>query len=198
MPHPTPLKKSGSDFPAILIPGGGELRAIFETSLGVIVARLFDEKAPRTVANFVGLATGGIEWDDPRSNTRSRAPLYDGTLFHRVVPSFMIQGGDPLGKGTGGPGYRIADEFHATLRHHKPGILSMANTGSNTGGSQFFMTEVATPWLDNKHAVFGEIVEGMEVIRAIARVRANPATNRPAEDVVLRTVRFARGERSAP
>lgn len=196
MSSTTPLKRSGQDFPPVDVGGDGDLHAVFVTSFGEITTRLFEDKAPRTVANFVALATGRITWEDPRTAKQSRQPLYDGTLFHRVVPNFMIQGGDPLGKGVGGPGYRVADEFHATLRHHKPGILSMANQGPNTGGSQFFITEVATPWLDNKHSVFGEVVNGLDVVRVIARVRANPATNRPNEDVLLHTVRVCRVPRA--
>ncbi len=187
-------KKSGPDFPPIDVPGQGELRAVLRTSMGDVVARLFVEKAPRSVANFIGLALGRIDWIDPRNEETSHAPLYNDTIFHRVIPNFMIQGGDPLGRGTGGPGYSFRDEFHATLRHHKPGILSLANTGPNTNGSQFFVTEVATPWLDNKHSVFGEVIDGMDVIKAIARVRTNPANNRPYEDVVLKVVVPYRGD----
>jgi cyclophilin family peptidyl-prolyl cis-trans isomerase len=126
--------------------------ATFKTEKGDITVQLFADRAPRTVENFVTLA---------------RAGFYDGTTFHRVIGGFMAQGGDPTGTGTGGPGYRIPDEVHPDLRHDRPGILSMANAGPNTGGSQFFITHVATPWLDDRHAVFGEVVEGMEVVNAI-------------------------------
>ncbi len=126
--------------------------ATFKTEKGDIVIRLFADKAPKTVNNFVFLARQGF---------------YDGTIFHRVIKDFMVQGGDPTGTGTGGPGYRFADEFHNALKHSKPGILSMANAGPGTNGSQFFITHVATPWLDNHHTVFGEVISGMDVVLAI-------------------------------
>jgi cyclophilin family peptidyl-prolyl cis-trans isomerase len=131
---------------------GYEYYANFVTEKGPVKARLFAEEAPQTVNNFVFLARDGY---------------FDGTTFHRVIADFMVQGGDPTGTGTGGPGYRIPDEFHPGLRHDKPGVLSMANAGPNTGGSQFFITHVATPWLDDRHAVFGEVVDGMEVVGTI-------------------------------
>jgi len=187
-------RKRGPDFPPIEVEGDGELRARFRTSIGDVFVHLFEAKAPRTVANFVGLVHGKIEWEDPNNGEKTSRPLYNSTVFHRVIPSFMIQGGDPLGQGTGGPGYRFTDEFHATLRHHKPGVLSMANQGVNTNGSQFFITEVATPWLDNKHSVFGEVIDGMDVVKAIARVPTNPVNNRPQEDVVLQTITVYRGD----
>jgi peptidyl-prolyl cis-trans isomerase A (cyclophilin A) len=142
------------------------LFAHFETTRGEIVVQLFFDKVPRTVGNFVGLAEGTRTWRAPDGKDRT-APFYDGLVFHRVIPDFMIQGGCPLGKGTGGPGYRFADEFHASLKHGKPGILSMANAGPNTNGSQFFITHVETPWLDGKHAVFGEVIQGQDVVDAI-------------------------------
>lgn len=155
-----------------VVPAGGAalpdgLYARIDTTRGVITVRLFPDKTPMTVANFVGLAEGAIEWTDPRTGKSSKAHLYDGTVFHRVIPDFMIQGGDPLGRGTGGPGYRFADEFDASLKHSKPGILSMANAGAGTNGSQFFITHVPTPWLDGKHTVFGEVVEGQPVVDSI-------------------------------
>jgi cyclophilin family peptidyl-prolyl cis-trans isomerase len=144
--------KSYDRAPEMALELGCEYYANFVTEKGPVKVRLFAEEAPQTVNNFVFLARDGY---------------FDGTTFHRVIGDFMVQGGDPTGTGTGGPGYRIPDEFHPELRHDRPGVLSMANAGPNTGGSQFFITHVATPWLDGKHAVFGEVVDGMEVVRAI-------------------------------
>jgi len=169
------------------------LYATLKTNMGVIVIRLFDDKAPKTVENFVGLATGTKEWTDPRSGQKVKQPLYNGTIFHRVIPGFMIQGGDPLGRGTGGPGYRFADEFHAELRHNKAGILSMANAGPNTNGSQFFITLAPTPHLDNRHSVFGEVVQGQEAVVAIGNAPRG-ANDRPVKDVVLQEVVISRGK----
>ncbi|GAB4203566.1 MAG: hypothetical protein OHK0013_17790 [Sandaracinaceae bacterium] len=152
-----------------MVPGTGELRAIFKTSAGDITVKLYEQQCPRTVANFVALALGKVEWTDPKTRQKTSRPLYSGTVFHRVIPEFMIQGGDPLGTGTGGPGWRFADEIHPDLRHTGPGVLSMANAGPGTNGSQFFLCEVATPWLDGKHAVFGQTVAGVELIAKIAR-----------------------------
>ena len=170
----------------------GPLYATLKTSMGDIVIRLFDDKAPKTVDNFVGLATGTKEWTDPKTREKVKRPLYNGTIFHRVIPGFMIQGGDPLGNGTGGPGYRFEDEFHPDLRHTKGGILSMANAGPNTNGSQFFITLAPTLHLDNRHSVFGEVVKGQEVLVAIGNVPRNP-NDRPIKDVVLKEVIIARG-----
>jgi len=169
------------------------LYATLKTNMGVIVIRLFDDKAPKTVENFVGLATGTKEWTDPRSGQKVKQPLYNGTIFHRVIPGFMIQGGDPLGRGTGGPGYRFADEFHPELRHNKAGILSMANAGPNTNGSQFFITLAPTPHLDNRHSVFGEVVQGQEVVVAIGNAPRG-ANDRPVKDAVLQEVVISRGK----
>ena len=146
-----------------------ETYATFQTSMGEIVVKLLPEKAPKTVENFVGLAEGTREWTDPRSGTKQQKPLYDGTVFHRVIPEFMIQGGDPLGTGTGGPGYKFADEIGPENRFAKPGLLAMANAGPNTNGSQFFITEVPTPWLDKGHTIFGEVVKGQDLVVKIAR-----------------------------
>ena len=168
------------------------LYATLKTTMGDIVLLLFEERAPKTVVNFVGLATGTKEWTDPRTGQRVRRPLYHGTIFHRVIPNFMIQGGDPLGTGTGGPGYRFEDEFHPDLKHSKAGILSMANAGPNTNGSQFFITHQATPWLDGKHTVFGEVVKGQEVFKAIGNVPRDPR-DRPLKDVVITGVIISRG-----
>ena len=169
------------------------LYATLKTNMGVIVIRLFDDKAPKTVENFVGLATGTKEWTDPRSGQKVKQPLYNGTIFHRVIPGFMIQGGDPLGRGTGGPGYRFADEFHPELRHNKAGMLSMANAGPNTNGSQFFITLAPTPHLDNRHSVFGEVVQGQEVVVAIGNAPRG-ANDRPVKDAVLQEVVISRGK----
>ncbi len=143
------------------------LHATFKTTLGDIVVKLLPEKAPKTVENFVGLAEGTKEWKDPRSGQMVKKPLYDGTVFHRVIPQFMIQGGDPLGNGTGGPGYRFADEIGPDNKFSKAGLLAMANSGPNTNGSQFFITEVPTPWLDRGHTIFGEVVKGFELVPKI-------------------------------
>jgi peptidyl-prolyl cis-trans isomerase A (cyclophilin A) len=165
--------------------------ANFETSEGNFKIRLFDKEAPGTVANFVGLAEGTKEWRDPRSGERRKAPFYDGVIFHRVIKDFMIQGGDPLGQGTGGHGYNFADEFHPQLRHSKAGILSMANAGPNTNGSQFFITLVPTPHLDNRHSVFGEVVEGMDVVNKIGTVPTG-RQDRPVKPVTIKTITIER------
>jgi peptidyl-prolyl cis-trans isomerase A (cyclophilin A) len=170
----------------------GPLYATLKTSMGDIVVQLFEDKAPKTVANFVGLASGSKEWTDPKTGEKVKRPLYNGTIFHRVIPGFMIQGGDPLGNGTGGPGYRFEDEFHPDLRHTKGGILSMANAGPNTNGSQFFITLAPTLHLDNKHSVFGEVVKGQEVLLAIGN-SPRDARDRPIKDVVLKDVVISRG-----
>lgn len=184
-------------FPAIEVTGSigsGQLYARFVTTLGNIVLRLEETNASKTVRNFVGLATGTQEWTDPSSGQAKKGvPYYDGTVFHRVIPDFMIQGGDRLGQGTGGPGYRFEDEFHPTLRHSGPGILSMANAGPGTNGSQFFITERATPHLDNKHSVFGAVVAGGDVVKNIARVQTGPR-DKPAKDVVLQRVEIFRSD----
>ena len=171
---------------------GEKLYATLRTSMGDLVVELFPDKAPQTVANFVALAEGTKEWTDPRSGQKVKRPLYDGTIFHRVIPGFMIQGGDPLGNGTGGPGFRFADEFHPTLRHSAPGVMSMANSGPGTNGSQFFITEKAAPWLDNKHSIFGQVVQNVELVPRITAVPRN-AQDRPDKDVVLQKVLIGRG-----
>ena len=162
--------------------------AHFETSEGTFTVRLFVKEAPNTVANFVGLAEGTKEWQDPSTGERRKAPFYDGVIFHRIIDGFMIQGGDRLGQGTGGPGYRFADEFHPTLRHSKAGILSMANAGPNTNGSQFFITLAATPWLDNRHTVFGEVTEGMDVVQRIGSTPTSKPGDRPLKPIVVESV----------
>src|SRR5678810_1111546 len=163
--------------------------AKFDTTEGSFTAKLFEAEAPNTVANFVGLAEGTKEWTDPRSGKKVKQPYYDGIIFHRVIDGFMIQGGDPLGKGIGGPGYKFADEFHPKLRHSKEGILSMANAGPNTNGSQFFITLGPTPHLDNRHSVFGEVVEGLDVVKRIGGVPTG-RQDRPVKDVVINSVKI--------
>jgi peptidyl-prolyl cis-trans isomerase A (cyclophilin A) len=167
------------------------VHAEFITSEGNFTVRLFEDEAPSTVANFIGLAEGTKEWTDPRTNKKVKQPYYDGVIFHRVIDGFMIQGGDPLGQGIGGPGYTFADEFHPSLRHNGPGILSMANRGPNTNGGQFFITLAPTPHLDDKHSVFGEVSDGMDVVRTIGKSRTGDR-DRPVKDVVIRTVRITR------
>jgi peptidyl-prolyl cis-trans isomerase A (cyclophilin A) len=167
------------------------LYAIFETSQGEFVAKLFEKEAPKTVANFTGLADGSKEWIDVRIAQKAKKPFYDGLTFHRVIPKFMIQGGCPLGTGTGGPGYKFEDEFHPSLRHDKPGKLSMANSGPNSNGSQFFVTVAETSWLDNKHSIFGEVVEGMDIVTKISNV-ARDSGDRPKTPVVVQHVRIER------
>jgi peptidyl-prolyl cis-trans isomerase A (cyclophilin A) len=155
--------------------------ALFDTTEGKFKAKLYSDHAPRTVENFVTLAEG----------TKTGKPFYDGTVFHRVIPDFMIQGGDPTGTGRGGPGYQFADEFHKDLRHSKPGLLSMANAGPNTNGSQFFVTVAATPWLDNKHSIFGEVTEGYDVVRKISEAPRN-SQDRPLKEVRINSVKIER------
>ena len=165
--------------------------AHFDTTEGRFTVRLFQEQAPRTVENFVGLAEGTKEWTHPASGKKQNSPLYDGIVFHRVIDGFMIQGGDPIGNGTGGPGYKFADEFHPSLRHDRAGILSMANAGPNSNGSQFFITLGPTPHLDNRHSVFGAVVEGLDVVKIIGRVPTGRG-DRPAQDVVIEKVEIER------
>lgn len=167
---------------------GKDMIAVFETNKGTFKVKLFNDKAPKTVENFVGLAEGTKEWTDPKTGEKVKKPFYNGLTFHRVIKDFMIQGGCPLGTGTGGPGFRFEDEFPAGApKHDKPGILSMANAGPNTNGSQFFVTTVPTPWLDGRHTVFGEVVEGMDVVKSIENTKTG-AMDRPAEAVIIKTV----------
>lgn len=168
------------------------LYAHFTTSEGKFTARLFDAEVPNTVANFAGLAEGTKEWTDPRTGRKAKQPYYNGTIFHRVIADFMIQGGDPLGQGTGGPGYNFADELNSKLRHDKPGVLSMANRGPNTNGGQFFITLVPTPWLDDKHSVFGEIVSGMDVVNKIGRTATSKPGDRPLKPITIESVTIER------
>ena len=165
------------DPPAIDVAGEGDLYVEIQTRLGTIKGKMYEAEAPKTVANFVGLATGKI----------TGKAFYDGIVFHRVIPNFMIQGGCPLGQGYGDPGYKIADEFAPGLTHNRPGLFSMANAGPNTGGSQFFITQVETPWLDGKHAIFGEVVEGLEIIDQMAALPRD-GRDRPHEEVAMEKV----------
>ena len=167
--------------------------ATFVTSKGNVKVRLMPDHAPKTVQNFVDLATGGREWKDPRDRMTKSAPLFDGTVFHRVIPDFMIQGGDPEGTGRGGPGYQFEDECPpGGPAFDKPGLLAMANAGPNTNGSQFFFTVAPTPWLTGKHTIFGEVVDGMDVVEAISKVQTDRA-DRPLEDVVVERVEIEEG-----
>ena len=165
--------------------------AHFETTLGNFTVELFEAKTPKTVANFVGLADGSREWIHPKTREKSKKPYYDGIVFHRVIQGFMIQGGDPLGEGCGGPGYQFEDEFHPELRHDRAGILSMANAGPNTNGSQFFITHGPTPHLDRKHTVFGAVVKGLDVVEKIGAVPVG-RNDRPVTPVVMNKVTIER------
>ena len=164
---------------------GKELYATFKTSQGDIVVRLFPKDAPKTVENFVGLVSGEKQWKHPQTGQKLKQPLYPGTVFHRVIPDFMIQGGDPLGNGTGGPGYRFEDEFQSGRKFDKKGILAMANSGPGTNGSQFFITTSLPQWLNNKHTIFGEVVKGYEVVEKISKVPTAPG-NRPLTPITLK------------
>ncbi len=183
--------KSFDEVPADYVPGTGELHAVIHTNLGEIDILLYESRAPKTVANFVGLATGKREYTDMETMQPSNKPYYDGVIFHRVIPGFMIQGGDPSGTGRGGPGYKFADEFHPELRHNRPGLLSMANAGPATNGSQFFITLAPTPHLDNRHAIFGEVVKGMDVVEKIGNAPRNHQ-DRPHDEIVMERVEIKR------
>jgi peptidyl-prolyl cis-trans isomerase A (cyclophilin A) len=163
--------------------------ATFHTSAGDIKVNLYGNHAPKTVKNFVDLATGAKEWTDPRNGQKTTANLYDGTIFHRVIDNFMLQGGDPLGRGTGGPGYNFADEFHPELSFDRPYLLAMANAGPNTNGSQFFITVAPTSWLNFKHSIFGEVADAdsRAVVDAIGKARTG-AADRPVTDVTINSV----------
>ena len=168
-----------------------ETFATLHTTKGDIEIRLFTDHAPKTVANFVELAEGTKEWKDPRSGSKTTTKLYDGTVFHRVIDGFMIQGGDPLGSGRGGPGYQFADEFHPELAFNRPYLLAMANAGPNTNGSQFFITVGPTPHLNRKHTIFGEVTKGSDVVDAIATA-PTASGDRPRTDIVINSVTIER------
>ncbi|MDO9513710.1 MAG: peptidylprolyl isomerase [Elusimicrobiota bacterium] len=155
--------------------------------LGEIVIKLYPDKAPVTVDNFVDLAKGDKMFMDPRTRQQITRPFYNGLIFHRIIKNFMIQGGCPMGNGTGGPGYRFKDEFDVSLVFDRPGLLAMANSGPGTNGSQFFITTVPTPWLNNKHTIFGEVIEGMDVVKKIEAVKTGSG-DRPLEPVILEEV----------
>ena len=170
---------------------GKELYGTIRTSLGDIGIKLFTRDAPKTVENFVGLASGEKEWIHPVSKEVQKKALYDGVVFHRVIPNFMIQGGDPLGEGFGGPGYKFEDEFSGKHGFSKPGILAMANAGPNTNGSQFFITVAPTPHLNNHHTIFGEVVSGYDVVEKIAATRRNPMNDKPVTPVVIKRIEIS-------
>ena len=177
--------------PAVALPPG--TYAHFTTSKGNFTARLFVEDAPKTVENFIGLATGKKAWRNPRTNAMVHSPYYNNVLFHRIIPDFMIQGGDPTGTGGGGPGYAFPDEISPKYRHNKAGILSMANSGPNTNGGQFFITVAPYPSLDGHYSIFGEIVDGLDNVIAISKVprgMSGPSKDRPLTPVVIKTVRI--------
>jgi peptidyl-prolyl cis-trans isomerase A (cyclophilin A) len=167
------------------------LTATLRTNQGTVHIRLFPDQAPKTVRNFVDLAEGSREWTDPRTRNQVHDKLYDGTIFHRVIPQFMIQGGDPLGTGTGGPGYKFGDEIHPDLRFDRPYLLAMANAGPGTNGSQFFITVVPTPHLNGKHTIFGEVIDGSDVVDRISQVQTG-RNDRPVQDVVIESVSIER------
>ncbi|MEQ1875044.1 MAG: peptidylprolyl isomerase [Bdellovibrionia bacterium] len=181
--------------------GGKKMFALMDTTMGKIKIELFSEKAPKTVENFVGLAEGTKEWTDPKSGKKQKKPYYDGIIFHRVIDGFMVQTGDPTGTGMGGPGYQFADEFHKDLKHTGPGILSMANAGPNTNGSQFFITVEKTEFLDfdhprnlprkGGHAVFGKVVEGLDVVQKISKTPRD-SSDRPLTEVKINSVKIVR------
>ena len=158
--------------------------AVMETSKGTIEIELYEKEAPVTVTNFVDLATGQKEWTDPKSGKKIKKPFYDGLIFHRVIPNFMIQGGDPLGMGTGGPGYQFQDEFAPSLTFDAPGYLAMANSGPATNGSQFFITVAATPWLNGRHTIFGKVTKGMDVVNAISAADRD-GSDRPKTPITI-------------
>ncbi len=189
-PKAAPQKK-GSESASMMkrARDGQDLYATFKTNQGDIVVRLFAKDAPKTVENFVGLATGEKAWTHPVTKEKQKKPLYDGVVFHRVIPNFMIQGGDPLGEGFGGPGYTFEDEFKSGRTFDKPGLLAMANSGPNSNGSQFFITVAATPHLNDRHTIFGEVVSGYEVVKKISEVPTSQRS-KPATPVVIERIQI--------
>lgn len=164
-----------------------KITAVFETNKGEITCLLYPEAAPKTVKNFVELAKGEKEWLDPNTNEKTKKPLYNGTIFHRVIPDFMIQGGDPMGTGIGGPGYKFEDEIDPVLVFSNPGTLAMANSGPNTNGSQFFITAAPTPWLNGNHTIFGRVIKGQDIVESISLVKRN-SQDAPLDPVVLEKI----------
>jgi cyclophilin family peptidyl-prolyl cis-trans isomerase len=175
--------------------GSGEPTAVFDTTVGKLTCKLYEKETPITVANFIGLATGTKDWKNPVSGaTKHNTPLYDGTIFHRVIPNFMIQGGDPAGNGSGDPGYQFKDEIVSSLAFDRPGRLAMANSGPNTNGSQFFITEVPTPHLNGKHTIFGQCDEhSVELVKQIARVARDPRNDMPFRAIKINHITIVRG-----
>lgn len=173
--------------------GAANRVAVIETNKGTITCQLFDDKTPVTVANFADLATGKKEYTDPKSGQKKKSNFYDGLIFHRVIPNFMIQGGDPEGTGRGGPGYRFQDEIVPAIGFDKPGKLAMANAGPGTNGSQFFITVAPTPWLNGHHTIFGEVTAGMDVVNAISSVPRN-GEDRPNDPVVIKHITINAGK----
>lgn len=183
------LDKDGENSTEEIIKLEKRMKAIIETSMGNIEVELFAEESPITVENFVGLAEGKKEFIDPKTGEKTKRRFYDGLTFHRVIPEFMIQGGCPLGTGTGGPGYKFQDETDNGLAFDKPGLLAMANAGPNTNGSQFFITEVKTPWLTGHHTIFGQVVSSkdLDVVKKIARVDSD-LSDKPLDDVIIKKI----------
>ena len=192
MEKPATQQQATKDLPKLDYGPGAY--AVFNTSEGRIVCRLFPDKAPLTCENFIGLAEGAKEWTDPKTGRQVKRPFYDGLTFHRVIPNFMIQGGCPLGTGSGGPGYKFKDEFDPSLKFDRPGLLAMANSGPGTNGSQFFITEVPTPHLNNKHTIFGEVVEGLDLIEKIA-VMGSGQGNQRVPPIVIEKLEIERIEK---
>ncbi|HVE81587.1 MAG TPA: peptidylprolyl isomerase [Myxococcales bacterium] len=186
-PAPPPPAAAAGHALMDMAAAGQPLWAVIKTSMGDVTVELFSKDAPKTVANFVGLASGEKPWTDARSGQPQSRPLYDGTIFHRVIPNFMIQGGDPLGNGTGDPGYRFEDEFQSGRTFDKPGLLAMANSGPNTNGSQFFITVAQPTWLNGHHTIFGHVISGYEVVQRIANAPRD-ARDRPVETVRINTI----------